>query len=380
MRPDKEKILILFGGPHLAYSPTVIQLYDALSDKYEVTIIAQNPDNYNGQALNDRNVLYHKYYKVKGRHFYLALFQLLSLFNKEARSFKVNKLGYKDYFFRFLFMKKHIRKQPGYKTIISVDIRNLFYCSLLNAKTDFVSLELCADEQLLPMINMDIIRCVIIQSPERYNYLFKDTLIETFYIQNAPTFKELPLKKNRKELIYTGGAYNFMGFYHCLDFLKAYPDEKMTVQGAVLNAEKERINSEYSDLINEKRLVMNNNYLDNEKVVEYISDFEIGFCFYNFDDPFIKDNYFNYMTAPSGKMFKYLAAGVPVVCSNITGFQFVKEFQCGVLADSLSAEDIRKALLTIRKNYDFYVANAIKAAMHYSFDKTVAPYLASLES
>jgi glycosyltransferase involved in cell wall biosynthesis len=74
-------------------------------------------------------------------------------------------------------------------------------------------------------------------------------------------------------------------------------------------------------------------------------------------------------------MFKYLAAGVPVVASNIIGFKFVLEFQCGVLIDGLSPEEIHKAVCKIRENYSFYVDNAIKAAKFYSFDRAIEPYL-----
>lgn len=34
----KKKILILFEGPHIAYSPTVIQLFDFLDKEYDVYI------------------------------------------------------------------------------------------------------------------------------------------------------------------------------------------------------------------------------------------------------------------------------------------------------------------------------------------------------
>src|SRR5438445_3247673 len=102
---EKEKILILFHGEHIAYSPTVIQIYDALSGKYDVTITAEHPISFNNQKLENRNVLYHRHYHVKGRQLYLLLFQLVVLFNKEARYFKRNKISYKEYFFRFLFIK-----------------------------------------------------------------------------------------------------------------------------------------------------------------------------------------------------------------------------------------------------------------------------------
>ncbi len=369
---NKEKILILFHGEHIAYSPTLIQLCDELEKKYEVTITAEYPRSFNNQKLTNKNVLYHRYFHVKTRYFYWLLFQFISLFNEEAKYFKKNKLNYKHYFFRFLFIKNIIKKNK-FKAIISIDTLNALFCSILKQKTDFLSLELCVDEQYFPLINTDYINCVIIQSPERYEYLLKEKKLLTFIVQNSPNFKEIEIKEKRRGLIYGGSAYDELGFYHCLKYLNKYPDEVMTVQGAIMKKDSDKVNAEYSNL--KDRLKINNKYLENEEVVEFLSDYEIGFCFYNFDVPSIRDNYFNYATAPSGKMFKYLAAGVPVVCSNIIGFKFVNEFKCGVTIDTMEPEDIRKAILTIRENYQLYVQNAIKAAKHYSFDKAIAPFL-----
>lgn len=371
---EREKILIIFDGPHLAYSPTTIQLYDELSEKFHVTIIAQNPANYNGQELEGREVVYYKYYGVKFRHFYLLFFLLLRAINPRVRQFIRDGLGYRDYFFRYLFLKKHLRGKK-YKRIICVDIANLYYCHLLGLQVDFLSLELCKDEQLLRKVNDATILSVLIQSRERYEYLFKNKVHKTFFVQNSPVFHEIKIPADRKNLIYAGGLYSVLGFYHCLEFLKKFPNETLVVQGALFDKDKARIENEYGELLKGNRLIINTAYLENDEVVGYINNYEIGFCFYDFDDPFIKANYFNYASAPSGKMFKYLAAGVPVVCSNIIGFKFVDEFKCGVLIDTLSPEDIEAGIMKIRSNYHEYVENALRAARHFSFDKAIMPYI-----
>lgn len=374
----RENILILFHGEHIAYAPTVIQLYDMLSAKYSVTIAAQYPVGFNDQKLENRNVVYHRFYQVKSRYFYLLLFPLIALFNKEARYFKKNKINYKQYFFRFLFIKRQLRKNK-YKKVISVDNMNLLFCSILKVPTDFLSLELSCDERLLPLVDTTCLNCVIIQSKERYEYLFKDKKFKTYYVQNAPAFREIQIKSKRNGLIYAGTASNIMGFYHILDYIRAFKDEKLTVQGAIMKSDKEKVNQEYPDLLEEGRLNINSKYLENDEMVELISNYEIGFCFYNFDETYISENYFNYISAPSGKMFKYLAAGVPVVCSDIPGFKFVNEFQCGVLIEGLGGQEIRAAILKIRENYDLYVKNTLQAARFYDFDNAIAPYLDSIE-
>jgi len=202
---EKEHVIILFHGEHIAYSPTLIQLYDELAKTYEVTVTAEYPVSFNNQKLANRNVLYHRHYHVKTRYFYLMLFPVFALFNKEARYFLKNKINYKEYFFRFRFIKKQLKKRD-YKRVISVDIMNLLFCSVLKRKTDFLSLELCIDEQVLPLVDTTYMNCVLIQSKERYEYLFKDKVFKTFYVQNAPSFVEIGLKKNKKEMIYSSLA------------------------------------------------------------------------------------------------------------------------------------------------------------------------------
>lgn len=371
---NKENVLILFDASHLAYSPTTLQLHAELIKKYVVTVTALHPDGYTGQEANIENILYHKCYGVKGRYFYLLLFILWLPFSKDARKFRKNKLTYKDYFFKFLFIKKVI-KSKKFKRIICVDNSYLFFCSMLKTKVDFLSLELTVNAHLVPLVDRSIINCVIIQSKERYEYLFKDEVLETFYVQNAPVYRKSVLKNTRRALIYGGSTIKILGFYHCLNYLNKYSDEKMVVQGAFFDDDKKRVNKEYQNLLSDNRLTINSEYLENDDVVEYLSNYEIGFCFYYFDDVFMQKHYFNYMSAPSGKMFKYLAAGVPVVCSNISGFQFVKEFECGILIDNLDEETIRNAIQTIRQNYDFYVQNTIRAAEFYDFKKAIQPYL-----
>ncbi len=375
-----KKILILFDGPHLAFSPTPIQLYDQLCSNYDVTIIAQNPENFTGQEVAGRKVLYHRYYAVKGRILYRLFFKLLLLFNKDAKLFRKKGLSYRDYLFKFRFLKRNLSRY-NYSRIICIDIANLFYCSLLKKKIDFLSLELTQKQDLLTTVDERMINCVIIQSMERFHYLFKEKIYKIFLIQNAPVYREMEIDLvSRKNLIFAGSAIDAFGFYHCLRYLKQYPDEVMVVQGAIFRADRERVKEDYTELLEDKRLAFNDLYLDNDDVVNFITEFQIGFCFYNFEDPMILKNYYNYISAPSGKMFKYLAAGVPVVCSNILGFQFVDDFECGIRITELSEKAIRDAVVKIRSSYPFYVENAKTAAKYYSFDKAVAPYLVYLKN
>jgi glycosyltransferase involved in cell wall biosynthesis len=374
MKDNKEKILVLFEGNWLAYSPTVIQLYEELSKKYKVFIFAQQST---GQQAGLDNVYYFKYRPGADRLWYKGLFILLSFFNPVLKNFRSGNNNYQDYFFRYLFIKKLLKKNH-YKKIICVDIKNLLYCSLLKKHCDFLSLEICMNENLLPLINTGFINRVIIQRQDRYTYLFKDLKLPVFWVQNAPVYREVNTGKIRKSLIFTGTVTKGFGFFYYLDYLKKYGDETLVVLGGISYNLNEDLYTQYADLLESKRLIIEKKYLDNDGLVDFIAGFEIGFCLYNFDTDWIKN--YNFLTAPSGKVFKYLAAGVPVICNDIPGFDFVRSFQCGELLTDMSPDSIRKVVLKIRADYPSYVDRSKQAAKHFSFDKAIQPYVDYIES
>ena len=173
--------------------------------------------------------------------------------------------------------------------------------------------------------------------------------------------------------VYCGTAWNPFGFYHCLDFIKTFPEYTLNVKGALPSADKARVKTEYQDLMTGGRLIFDSDYLDDDALVDYLRRFKIGFCFYNFEIEWV--NNFNYHSAPSGKMFKYMAAGVPVIGQDILGLKPVKEFDCGVLITDLEPATIKRAVEKIEGNFDYYSQNCLKAAEHYSFDKMIEPFI-----
>jgi hypothetical protein len=375
----RRKVLILFDGPHLAYSPTVIGLYDLLSEKFDVTIIAAHPETFNNQKLPGRKVLYTKLKFKRINRLYKLWFHLNPISAKTIQYFKKLKLDYREYFYYFSFIKKAIRKlKPD--VIIAVDFRQLFFTELLNKKVEFLSLEL-SDNIYKAECKYNKINSVIIQSRERLDYVFPGNKkpSKVFFVQNAPVFKELEINNSeRRGLVYCGTAWDHFGFYHCLNFLKEYSNYSMTVKGAIRKDDLMRVKKEYPELIQDKRLVIDDIYSDDKEVVNYLTKFRIGFCFYNF---LIKEiDTFNYHSAPSGKLFKYLAAGVPVIGIDIPGFGIIKEFNCGVLIKSLDPLTIKTAIEKIESNFDYYSFNCLRVAKEYSFDKTTRPFLEYLET
>ena len=54
---NKKKILILFEGQHLAFSPTIKQLYDHLAKENSVTVLAQSSEKFIKEKLGKKFVI-----------------------------------------------------------------------------------------------------------------------------------------------------------------------------------------------------------------------------------------------------------------------------------------------------------------------------------
>jgi len=366
-----KKVTILFPFPHLSYSPTVIGLHDLLSTQFEVSIVAPHPIGFNNQPLPNRNVIYlpEKPFGGVNRYFGRLQYEWRSLFLRELSAFKHVR---HSFLHEFDFIKTYLaRERPD--QVIAVDFKNLLYTQLMGQRVDFLSLEIIPNDVFYDQCSFQNIDSVIIQSQDRYDHLFDNLNVPTFYIQNAPVYSACSNHTQRRGLVYSGTATNGFGFYHLLEFLKAFPEHTLTVKGAVLDEDRKHINTQYADLVAEGVIVIDDGYLDDADVVDYLRRFRIGFCFYNFE--LAATDHFNYRTAPSGKMFKYFAAGVPVIGIDIPGLSPVKEFECGVLIPDLQPDTIRKAVDTIENDFERYSENCLKAAEHYSFDKMARPFV-----
>lgn len=92
--------------------------------------------------------------------------------------------------------------------------------------------------------------------------------------------------------------------------------------------------------------------LTQEEYTKFISIYDIALIWYSnlFDD-----NVYNIGLA-SGKFFKHLSIGQPVIVNNVPGLaDEVKKYNLGVVIDDLS--ELEEAVKKIRRNYKYYVKN-----------------------
>jgi glycosyltransferase involved in cell wall biosynthesis len=305
---------------------------------------------------------------------------IFSKFAKYIRKISPGYAYHHRYYNHYLpsILRKHLKKTgAAADIIIAVDVQVLHLAQEMFGAVHFLSLEVDNNtNRYYKLINPDLVKSVFIQSQMRYDYIFPDKKPPVFYIQNAPVFNGVRKDSSqRRDFIWSGSIDKRLAIIECLEFFKAYPQFKVMIKGGAQSKMLNHIREEYKPLIDEGRIIISPGYFTAEDFIEFISGYRIGFCFYEWS--LIRES-FNYLTAPSGKLFMNLSAGVPVVASNIPGFQLVKDFNAGVLIDDYEPATIFKAVQQIESNYDKYSEGAYNAAAHYSFDKNVAPYVEML--
>lgn len=114
-----------------------------------------------------------------------------------------------------------------------------------------------------------------------------------------------------------------------------------------------------------------------EQYTDYIRQFAVGLVWYS---PSEKDVNNCYMGLASGKMFRYLSLGKPVIAVKCHGLAYeIRKYKLGVVIDDISQLD--EAYMKIMGNYTFYQANVIKVyKRRYDFNTNVKPFLDCLES
>lgn len=361
MMAAKSKLLIVFPHENLDYSPTTLNLYDALREYFEVEIV----------AIEQFGCLPHR----ESRNVtYVGVPALLRrpvlLVDKVLR-----RLGWKislDPWLLALTLLCAIRKKPC-AVAIGIDPIGLFVVQRTYGRAHMLSLELRDRDPFLPRLAMDQIASVIVQTESRYRHQFGDINLTRFYVQNAPIFRSPPSSlPQERQLVFCGTALPQFGLFHTLDFIERYPEFSLTIQGAVWPDIHKRILSRYGDLLQSGRLVVHKEYIATRELSNYLSHFYLGFCLYDLSIPTM--NCFNYISAPSGKLFSYYAAGVPVIAVDIPGLQSVKEFGTGVLIQSFNPVAIHQAVEQVIASHAEMRDSCFKAARHFSFDSAIAPF------
>lgn len=344
-------VLIVFPDEWLSYSPTIINLAHCFMQKGDnVEIIAMRNGNYSNENIKGLNISY-----IDTNNYINELFNNIC-------SYKTYKL--------FLLIMNLVKIRKKYDIVIGIDSLGYLACKITRKKTIYLSLEVVKDKyfDICSFLGIDK---MIIQSKERMEYLLENKKVQYFKLPNSPIYTDINIDTNictKKRIVYFGNVCRAHGIYDCIDALKYLDDNfSLELHGIIsLNVHKD-IFSKYKKYIKEGRLILSKKYIPENDIINYLSHYYIGLCFYDFT--LIGKNDFNYISCPSGKLYNYYAAELPVVGNDILGLRSCKKYNCGRLLKEVNGLNIAKAILSIEKEYMNIKNNCKIAAKENDFYK-----------
>jgi glycosyltransferase involved in cell wall biosynthesis len=339
---------VVFPDEWLPYSPTVLNLLQCLKEKgYKTTVVTVRSSMFSNFEAYERDV---------------AAFRIPRFLRQLPIQFPYQLLKL------LLFLLFHRRTIRRADLCFAVDSLGFVVARLLGKNPYYVSLEAVRDVWLRLARRLGI-RHVLIQTPERYEWLFGDAPNAPPYsmLPNAPILEPRPpAEQTGNDLVYLGYVSATHGVEACIGALEHLPERfRLTVRGPGHADYLESLQTRHRLLIDRGRLTVDPSYIPPEEVVPYLSRFAAGFCFYDFN--LIRAGDFNYTSCPSGKLFNYLAAGVPVIGSDILGLKVVRERQCGVLLADPTAAAIADAVRVIESGAEGYRRRCLDASAAFDF-------------
>ncbi len=362
---SQNSVLIVFHESHLKYSPTTLELINKLSLKSKVYIFAKGDTKdlilnnmitpLNHRESNIESFLMYITQKIDGiiyrlirKRFFLAFIKIIFLSIAIKKKIKL------------------IDKPP--KVVIGIDNIGFLSCIINFEKAHYLSLEIYESDLLNRIVqkNYNKMESLGIQSYDRLKILFSNYKGKVHLIPNSPLYiKDFEKNKRKKNnIIYLGSFIDKMGSKAIIKFALDYPQFNITIKGII---------PDY--IINKlpKNCTIDREYVLQKDLPTYLSQYEFGFSLYD-KKYFQLDEIQHFENIPSGKIYNYFNAGLPIICSNFKGLSAVKLFKAGILLDELESKNILRAINIMREDYRTYVDGCRKAAKFYNIDDYLESY------
>ncbi len=390
---QNQRIIIIFPDDWLSYSPTIINLANIASHIASVHIITVDESKFQPNTFHSNDNIRLHFINLMGDSYVFKVIKLLEscfirLFDVffdlgffgsiKLREIIVPRTFEK--FLRLLKLRKAI-KEISTKDDIMIGIDNIGILSVtsLNRSVHALSLEI-GKNVFYYFIDWKYVASIVTQTFERREYWLPTQLknIATFYVQNSPifnAFKSPKVKNNNFKIIYLGFlSLDYNAIDTIVQSLYLLPSQySLTLKGPKNKFTEDILISKYGNLYKDKRLSFDYSYVSNDHLLSYLNQFSIGITLYDIATlPYYN---FNVISCPSGKLFNYYHAAIPVIGNDILGLKSALDFNAGILLDELTAESIANAILKISCNYNWYSYNSKCAAKYFDFNTNISPFL-----
>lgn len=386
MAKVKKRILIAFIDEWAAYNPTIDNLVTLLKQEHDVEVLCFDNGRFRVDGLDtsvyttlrieDPDVVNSSPpYRYPIAHALMRRFNSNLFMHDRVDLYTMEKIR--------RFGQELAKRNPDH--VIAVDPVALFVCRPLFDSITFLSREL-SHLRFLNWIDIKGVRDVILLTPDTYTLLFGSHKINTYIIPNSDFFQGRFEKLPSRSMICFGNISATHGMRICTEALRHLPDFSLTLQGIVSDESRNFLEKHYGDLLSSGQLKVDQRYIPQTDVVAHLKQFGIGFSCYDFDylntvltrhNAYIAENF---RVCSSGKLYNCLAAGVPVVASDVPGMAIVRRFDAGELLSDTSGSSVAAAVQRILSRYDNCVEGCFAAAEASDFRTHAASYLESLRT
>jgi hypothetical protein len=276
-----------------------------------------------------------------------------------------------------------LRRVPA-RTVIAVDPAAMVAAQLARRQAHLISLEFSHHDLYALMVRPAQVLSVISQSRIRLDALFPRREAPGFVVPNFPIHRERTLASRQEGLVFAGTAIRGFGALAALDFVARYPEYRLHFLGALTPDIEREVERKYHGLLEQGVVSVSAGYLEEDAFIERVSGHRIGLSLYELDrmDDFFGEGHgmfplspVNYLLGSPGKAGMYLAAGVPVVASDLPGMKFIQDGGAGILIRESDPESLRRAVETIEADYGTYRRNCFDLARASCFQRALGPFL-----
>jgi hypothetical protein len=194
---------------------------------------------------------------------------------------------------------------------------------------------------------------------------------ETIFIPNSYIFdSNIEFHADRSGIIYSGGARK----KYLIDYLEGFyavTSVPIVFSGSFDDWSENEIRSLHRTNPN---IRIEKQILECSEYTKYLQKYAVGLICYSKSD----DDNINYIGLSSGKFFKHLSLGQPVIVIGHSRISYeVKRYGLGIVVED--ALQIEYAYTKIMERYNYYQQNVIQTYQDkYDFKKVIAPFLDKL--
>lgn len=189
---------------------------------------------------------------------------------------------------------------------------------------------------------------------DKFLFLPNASYTQEYYGKSDYLFNVLQIPKSKKIILHSGGLGPWFLCKELAELSRNWTDEYILVFHTSHNVNSSEYYREIKkENIDNKNLKFSTTPVSNENLDNLVSSAYIGVALYSLN---LLSYRATYMGLAAGKIGNYLKCGLPVIATKLPSLNYIEEYQCGILINTL--DEFPNAVSKINTTYDRYSMNA----------------------